>query len=143
MLCAISHHAVHGGCHILLGPGAAMHDVHTMKLGRWGPPWWGVGAVPAPPFLSKGIHRTYIDCKPHFNAMSHGLQGVLNKYLGGHLRAKSARELARGQSMHAGHGKMRCGCRGKCKTRSCSCYKAGRHCTSRCHRGSCTCENKD
>jgi hypothetical protein len=19
-----------------------MHDVHTMKLGRWGPPWWGV-----------------------------------------------------------------------------------------------------
>ena len=25
------------------------HDVHTMKLGRWGPPWWGVGAVPAPP----------------------------------------------------------------------------------------------
>ena len=35
--------------HILLGPGTAMHDVHTMKLGRWGPPWWGVGAVPAPP----------------------------------------------------------------------------------------------
>ena len=26
-----------------------MHDVHTMKLGRWPPPWWGVGAVPAPP----------------------------------------------------------------------------------------------
>jgi hypothetical protein len=35
--------------HILLGPGAAMHDVHTMKLGRWAPPWWGVGVVPAPP----------------------------------------------------------------------------------------------
>jgi hypothetical protein len=34
---------------ILLGPGTAMHDVHTMKLGRWAPPWWGVGAVPAPP----------------------------------------------------------------------------------------------
>ena len=23
--------------------------VHTMKLGRWGPPWWGLGPVPAPP----------------------------------------------------------------------------------------------
>jgi uncharacterized protein YdeI (YjbR/CyaY-like superfamily) len=22
-----------------------MHGVHTMKLGRWGPPWWGLGRL--------------------------------------------------------------------------------------------------
>jgi hypothetical protein len=34
---------------VVLGPGTAMHDVHTMKLGRRAPPWWGLGAVRAPP----------------------------------------------------------------------------------------------
>jgi hypothetical protein len=51
------------------------------------------------------------------------------------------REAARFISSVGGQGVIHCNCRGSCTTNSCSCRKAGRLCTSRCHRNSKLCQN--
>ena len=51
------------------------------------------------------------------------------------------REAARLISSVGGQGVIHCNCRGSCTTNSCSCRKAGRLCTSRCHRNSKLCQN--
>lgn len=52
------------------------------------------------------------------------------------------REAARFISSVGGQGMVHCNCRGACTTNGCSCRKAGRLCSSRCHRNSKCCENK-
>ena len=44
-------------------------------------------------------------------------------------------------SMTGGQGMVRCSCKGKCNTAKCSCFRAGRLCNSRCHKGH-TCCNR-
>ena len=51
------------------------------------------------------------------------------------------REAARYILSVGGQGIIHCMCRGTCTTNACSCKKAGRLCSSRCHRNSKTCKN--
>ena len=51
------------------------------------------------------------------------------------------REAARFISSVGGQGIIHCNCRGSCTTNGCSCKKAGRLCSSRCHRNSKNCKN--
>ena len=55
------------------------------------------------------------------------------------------REAARNESMVGGQGKgdVTCNCRGPCSTNQCSCRKAGRICSSACHRNNFNCVNHD
>jgi ribosomal protein S17 len=51
------------------------------------------------------------------------------------------REAARFISSVGGQGMVKCNCKGDCNTTSCACKKAGRLCSSRCHRNSKCCKN--
>ena len=51
------------------------------------------------------------------------------------------REAARFISSVGGQGIVHCNCRGSCVTNSCTCKKAGRLCSSRCHRNNKQCKN--
>jgi len=51
------------------------------------------------------------------------------------------REAARFASSVGGQGMIKCNCKGDCSTNSCACKKAGRICSSRCHRNSKCCKN--
>ena len=55
------------------------------------------------------------------------------------------REAARNESMVGGQGKgdVTCNCKGSCNTNQCSCKKAGRICSSACHRNNFKCVNHD
>jgi len=55
------------------------------------------------------------------------------------------REAARNESMVGGQGKgcVTCNCKGPCNTNQCSCKKAGRTCSSACHRNNFKCVNHD
>jgi hypothetical protein len=53
----------------------------------------------------------------------------------------SEREAARFVSSVGGQGIIHCNCRGSCVTSSCTCRKAGRLSSSRCHRNSKKCKN--
>jgi hypothetical protein len=57
----------------------------------------------------------------------------------------SEREAARNESMVGGQGKgdVTCNCKGACNTNQCSCRKAGRICSSACHRNNFKCVNHD
>ena len=54
-------------------------------------------------------------------------------------------EAARNESMVGGQGKgdVTCNCKGSCNTNQCSCKKAGRICSSACHRNNFKCVNHD
>ena len=51
------------------------------------------------------------------------------------------REAARFISSVGGQGMVKCFCKGDCSNNSCACKKAGRLCSSRCHRNSKCCKN--
>ncbi len=53
----------------------------------------------------------------------------------------TGREAAHFISLVGGQGVIHCNCRGSCTTNSCSCKKAGRLCSSHCHRNSQCCKN--
>ncbi len=53
----------------------------------------------------------------------------------------SEREAAWFLSSVGGQGIIHCNCRGSCVTNSCTCRKAGRLCSSCCHRNSKQCKN--
>jgi hypothetical protein len=55
------------------------------------------------------------------------------------------REAARNESLVGGQGKgdVTCNCKGPCNTDRCSCKKAGRICSSACHRNNSKCSNHD
>jgi hypothetical protein len=55
------------------------------------------------------------------------------------MKKVSVREALRKVSMLGGQGAAKCGCAGKCNTKSCSCYKKGLKCNSRCHAGNTKC----
>ena len=45
--------------------------------------------------------------------------------------------------IHEGKGDVTCNCKGECNTDRCSCKKAGRICSSACHRNTSKCINHD
>ena len=57
------------------------------------------------------------------------------------LPTVTEREAACFNSSVGGQGLIHCNCRGSCTTNGCSCKKAGRLCSSRCHRNSKNCNN--
>ena len=57
----------------------------------------------------------------------------------------SERAAARDQSAVGGqgHGIIKCKCKGECSNAKCPCKKAGRLCTSACHKGNDKCVNHE
>ena len=51
------------------------------------------------------------------------------------------REAAQFISSVGGQGVIKCNCKGNCLANNCACKKAGRMCSSRCHRNSKCCKN--
>ena len=57
------------------------------------------------------------------------------------LPSITEREAARHVSSVGGQGMVKCNCKGECTSNSCACKKAGRLCSSRCHRNNKCCLN--
>jgi len=86
------------------------------------------------------LHRAYA-----FHALravpiasnNHKVMDLDDAYLHWHeLPQITEREAARYVSSFGGQGMIKCNCKGDCSTNSCACKKAGRICSSRCHRNS-------
>jgi len=92
------------------------------------------------------LHRAYIyhavkTVDPASNNMDlHDLRDAFDNWRS--LPKLTERAAARFISSVGGQGMIHCMCRGECKTNSCSCKKAGRQCSSRCHRNNSRCKNK-
>jgi hypothetical protein len=77
------------------------------------------------------------------NIESLGLQVA---YLGwGLMKVISEWEASRNESLVGGQGKgdVTCNCKSACNSNHCSCFRAGRICTSACHRNNSKCKNHD
>jgi hypothetical protein len=61
------------------------------------------------------------------------------------MKEVSEREASRKESVVGGQGKgtVICTCKGKCDSKICKCFKAGRICSSACHRNNKKCTNHD
>jgi hypothetical protein len=70
-----------------------------------------------------------------------GLENVYQQWAG--MEKISKREAARALSIIGGQGFVKCTCKGKCLTNSCTCKRLGRICNSRCHKGNNNCCNHD
>ncbi len=57
------------------------------------------------------------------------------------LPSITEREAAHHVSSLGGQGMVKCNCKGECMSNSCACKKAGRLCSSRCHRNNKCCLN--
>jgi chemotaxis receptor (MCP) glutamine deamidase CheD len=86
--------------------------------------------------------RSYIKYLPNATAVLMGLQSVLEGWRD-LPQDVSIRTLAKSTSQVGGQGVVHCSCKGKCDKNTCSCFKAGRRCNSRCHKGSKKCTNHD
>ena len=74
------------------------------------------------------------------------LLGLEAAYLGWKtMKVVSEREASRNESVVGGQGKgtVICTCKGKCDSKICKCFKAGRICSSACHRNNKNCTNHD
>jgi hypothetical protein len=72
-----------------------------------------------------------------------GLQEAYLKW--GLMKVISEREASRNESLIGGQGKgdVTCNCKSACNSNRCSCFRAGRICTSACHRNNSKCKNHD
>jgi hypothetical protein len=72
-----------------------------------------------------------------------GLQEVYLRW--GLMKVISEREASRNESLVGGQGKgdVTCNCKLACDSNGCSCFRAGRICTSACHRNNSKCKNHD
>ena len=70
-----------------------------------------------------------------------GLQTALDSWQG--MPTVGLRQAMRVVSAVGGQGLLHCACKGACNTAKCKCFKAGRKCNSRCHKGSKNCCNFD
>ena len=77
------------------------------------------------------------------NVELNGLTDALNGWES--MKIISEREAARQESIVGGQckGNVTCSCKGKCNSNHCSCKKAGRICSSACHRNNFNCVNHD
>ena len=92
--------------------------------------------------LKERYHAAYLDHVPMMTPLAVGLATVL---AGWHGLPKdiALRAATRSQSMVGGQGMLHCACQGKCDTKKCKCKKAGRECSSRCHKSNTQCTNCD
>lgn len=77
-----------------------------------------------------------------------GLEGILDNDMallkddnGAWKDPKPIRTHANAASVTGGQGMTKCSCTGKCNTNHCSCRRAGRECSSRCHNKNNVCCN--
>jgi hypothetical protein len=70
-----------------------------------------------------------------------GLEHVVREWEG--MPKVGIRKIAASLSIAGGQGLLHCACKGKCDNARCACFKAGRKCNSRCHKGSKACCNYD
>ena len=75
--------------------------------------------------------RSYIKLLPSTTPVAQGLQLALEGWQG--LPQVGLRENMAVISAVGGQGHVHCTCKGKCKSKHCSCFKADRKCNSRCH----------
>ncbi len=73
------------------------------------------------------------------NQVINDLVDVFNNWKG--LPKITEQEAAHFVSSVGGQGMVKCNCKGDCMSNSCACRKAGRICSSRCHRNSKCCKN--
>ncbi len=74
------------------------------------------------------------------------LLGLQEAYLGwARMKVISEWEVSINESLVGGHGKgdVTCNCKTECDSNCCSCFRAGRICTSACHRNNDKCKNHD
>ncbi len=74
------------------------------------------------------------------------LLGLQEAYLGwGLMKVITEQEASRNESLVGGQGKgdVTCNCKSACNSNHCSCFRAGRICTSACHRNNAKCKNHD
>jgi hypothetical protein len=74
------------------------------------------------------------------------LLGLQEAYLGwATMKVISEWEATRNESLVGGQGKgdVTCNCKSACNSNRCSCFRAGRICTSACHRNNAKCKNHD
>ena len=74
--------------------------------------------------------------------IAHGLESTLQGWreLPQNLGIRAAVAI---QSSVGGQGHVHCLCKGACAGKMCSCFRAGRKCNSRCHKGNVKCKNHD
>jgi hypothetical protein len=74
------------------------------------------------------------------------LLGLQEAYLGwGLMKVVSEWKASRNEPLVGGQGKgdVTCNCKPACNSNRCSCFRAGRICTSACHRNNAKCKNHD
>ncbi len=74
------------------------------------------------------------------------LLGLQEAHLGwATMKVISEQEASRNESLVGSQGKgdVTCNCKSACNSNSCSCFRAGRICTSTCHRNISKCKNHD
>jgi hypothetical protein len=92
------------------------------------------------------LHRAYVyhavkTVDPTSNNIDlHDLRDAFENYRS--FPKLTERAAAKFISSVGGQGIIHCMCRGECNTNSCSCKKANRQCSSRCHRNNSRCKNK-
>ncbi len=87
------------------------------------------------------VSRSYLSPVPNANTAMLGLETVLESWQG--LPSVGIRAIAASVSPAGGQGLLSCACKGSCQGGRCACFKAGRKCNSRCHKGSRACCNCD
>ena len=87
-------------------------------------------------------HPAYLQAVPNVTALAMGLEHVVQSWKG--LPIVTVRAATRSQSAtgSGGQGMLHCLCKGDCTSGKCSCLKAGRKCSSRCHKNNSKCKNK-
>ena len=86
-------------------------------------------------------HRLTRVTGPSNDRILHDLDDVYSSWRG--LSKVAERTVVKLLSVTKGNQVIKCGCKKKCNTMSCSCKAAGQFCTSRCHRGNTCCINFD
>ena len=85
------------------------------------------------------VGRSYLSPVHGATTAMLGLDAVLSGWQG--LPSVSIRSIAASLSPAGGQGLVHCSCKGQCQGGRCACFKAGRNCNSRCHKGSTACCN--
>ena len=87
------------------------------------------------------VSRANLQPVPNTTADLVGLANVEREWRG--MPSVGIRRIAVSLSHAGGQGLLKCACNGSCTGGRCACFKAGRLCNSRCHKGNALCENHD
>ena len=85
--------------------------------------------------------RSYVKPIPLMTPQLVGLEQALEGWQ--QMKEVGLRAAMKDVSAVGGQGMLRCSCKGACNRNTCTCFKNGRRCNSRCHAGSKACCNHD